>query len=164
MTTHRVSHCCRTENVGSPPNNWDWISSQQPIMSCFCNWEGRATEEEPDPGVDSEAPQGRQREVSHYWPSETRDFCSWTLWKIHAGHLHSLPSFTEGAKHAGKKNGKLQSQVTPFKGSLWNWPVCGVKFWPHRTKKTYIWALSGWKQGKIIKEKCKTCTMASAIP
>ena len=30
-------------------------------------------EQEPDPGVASEALQRRQREVSHHWPSERRD-------------------------------------------------------------------------------------------
>ena len=30
-------------------------------------------EQEPDPGVDSEALQGRQRKVNHHWPSEMRD-------------------------------------------------------------------------------------------
>ena len=73
MTIQKVSHCCRIGNSGPAPSSWGCSPGCQRVISCFWNSEGRATtEQEPDPGVDSEALQGRQREVSH-WPSDMRD-------------------------------------------------------------------------------------------
>ena len=62
MTIQKVSHCCRIGNPGPPPNSWGCVPGRQRLTSCIRNSEERATmEQEPDPGVDSEALQGQQR-------------------------------------------------------------------------------------------------------
>lgn len=95
--------------MGFPPNSWDGILGQQPVISCFWNWEGRATEEEPAPVVDSEVPPGRGKWVLTGHGGKAGAPFSWTAWNRPAEHTHSLLSFLEGAKHPGKQNGQLHS-------------------------------------------------------
>lgn len=91
------------------------ILGWQQIISCFWNSEGRALEREPDPGVNSEAPQSRQSKVSHLWPVQMRDSLQLDFMKEPCWTLHSLPSFCGRAKRTGQQSGKSHSQVTPFK-------------------------------------------------
>lgn len=66
-------------------------------------------EQDPDPGVASEALQRRQREVSHHWPSERRDSLQLDSTEETCRTPAQPARLPKGGKCAGKEDGKLHS-------------------------------------------------------